>query len=208
MKALLLKDFYMMLRYCRMFFVIILVLLYASYFIPGSEITAYFPVVIAGIIPVTLVSYDEREKWHIYSATLPFSRAQIVSSKYLLGAITTLVTFLLSITVMNVRFTGGILFLFFPYYFLPGYITLASSLIGTAIILTLIFRFGAEKGRIAFYIVIGMIFLVSLFAQNIGLSWPGNLDPKILISASIFGSLLLFGGAWLLSIRFYQKRAL
>ena len=207
MKALLLKDFYMMLRYCRMFFVIILVFLGASYVFPGSETTAYFPVVLAGIIPVTLISYDEREKWHIYSATLPFSRAQIVSAKFLLGAITTFLTFFLSSSALNMRLTGRF-FLYPPNDQLSGIISLASSLVGTAIILTLIFKFGAEKGRIAFYAVIGVIFIVSLLSQNVAISWPSYLDPTWFIPVLLLGGILCFGGGWLLSIRFYEKRAL
>ncbi len=196
----------MMLRYCRMFFVIILVFLGASYVFPGSETTAYFPVVLAGIIPVTLISYDEREKWHIYSATLPFTRAQIVSAKYLLGIITTSLTLFLACIVQK----GRIFDLTHrnPDILLPALATFASSLVGTAIILTLIFKFGAEKGRIAFYVVIGMIFIMSMIIQNVAFSWPMEWNAIWFIPVTLFGSLLFFGGAWLLSIRFYEKRAL
>lgn len=206
MKALLLKDFYMMLRYCRMFFVIILVFFGVSLFIPGSDITAYFPIIFAGIIPVTLVSYDERENWHIYSATLPFTRAQIVSAKYLLGIITTSLTLFLACIVQKGRIFD--LTHRYPDILLPALATFASSLVGTAIILTLIFKFGAEKGRIAFYVVIGVIFIISMITQNVAFSWPMEWNAVWFVPVTIFGSFLFFGGGWLLSIRFYEKRAL
>ena len=62
MKGLLLKDFYMAAKYCR-------------------------ACLLCGMIPVNLLAYDERSRWLEYSGTLPYTKAQIVSGKYLVGII-------------------------------------------------------------------------------------------------------------------------
>ncbi|NMP37237.1 MAG: ABC-2 transporter permease [Clostridiales bacterium] len=96
MKGLLLKDFYMIGKYCRSFVLILTVFLVVSCFGNDNTFFIIYPVLIAGMIPVTLISYDEREKWHIYSETLPYTRAQFVSVKYLIGLLFELTVFLLS----------------------------------------------------------------------------------------------------------------
>ena len=85
MKGLLLKDFYMAAKYCRAFLLLVIVFLAVSIWGDENVFFVIYPVLIAGMIPVTLYSYDEREKWTLYSGTLPYTRTQFVSSKYLVG---------------------------------------------------------------------------------------------------------------------------
>ena len=37
------------------------------------------------LIPINLLVYDERSRWTQYSGTLPYTKTQIVSGKYLIG---------------------------------------------------------------------------------------------------------------------------
>jgi hypothetical protein len=70
----------MTVKYCRIFFCHTVL----SAFSFGRRVSVSFPPFRfdGRMLPVTLLSYDEKEKWHIYSGTFPYSRAQIVSSKY------------------------------------------------------------------------------------------------------------------------------
>ena len=47
----------------------------------------FYPCLFCGMVPVNLLAYDERSRWLQYSGTLPYTRAQIVSGKYLIGLI-------------------------------------------------------------------------------------------------------------------------
>ena len=85
MKGLLLKDFYLSWRYCRAFLVIVAVFLAVSFTGDDNIFFLIYPIMIASVIPMTLVSYDEHDKWTAYSGTLPYTRAQLVSTKYLVG---------------------------------------------------------------------------------------------------------------------------
>ena len=81
MKGLLLKDLYMSAKYCRAFIAIVIIFLAVSFWGDGNAFFIIYPVLLAGIIPTSLISYDERHKWDKYSGTLPYSRAQLVSAK-------------------------------------------------------------------------------------------------------------------------------
>ena len=87
MKGLLLKDFYMMLKYCRSYLLIAVVFFAMSFMSTENLIFIFYPCVISAMLPVTLLSIDERSRWLPYAATLPVTRAQIVSEKYLFGLI-------------------------------------------------------------------------------------------------------------------------
>ena len=45
-----------------------------------------YPTIMFGILPVTLISYDERFHWPAYAGTLPLRRRDEVREKYLLSA--------------------------------------------------------------------------------------------------------------------------
>ena len=70
MKGLLRKDFYMLWSYCRSFLVLILVFSLVSLAQPNAFYTIY-PVMIASMLPISVISYEERCKWNIYCQTLP-----------------------------------------------------------------------------------------------------------------------------------------
>ena len=96
MKGLLLKDFYLSWRYCRAFLVIVAVFLAVSFVGEDNVFFMIYPIMIASVIPMTLLSYDEHDKWTSYSGTLPYTRTQLVSSKYLVGLCFGTVAFLVS----------------------------------------------------------------------------------------------------------------
>ena len=64
------------------------------------------PVMIAGILTMTLLSYDERDHWTQYSGTLPFTRAELVSCKYLIGLCFFGITFLATLTAVGIQMAG------------------------------------------------------------------------------------------------------
>ena len=119
---------------------------------PGSTFFLLYPAVFAGMMPVTLISYDEKFRWNSYCRVLPYSAKQIVFSKYLLIILLTaalLVIYSLLAVALSASGSGINMELF----------TLLSvifilSVAGPSLILPFIFRYGVEKGRIVFYIVI------------------------------------------------------
>ena len=80
MKALLLKDFYVMWKQTRV--LLLLILVFSC--LPGAFYPT-FAVVYAAILPYTAMAYDERSKWGQLAAMLPYADREIVLSKYCFG---------------------------------------------------------------------------------------------------------------------------
>jgi hypothetical protein len=84
-KGLLLKDWYMIKQYCKIYLVITVLFGAASVVNDENLFFVFYPCVLGGMIPVNLLGYDERSHWDRYSGTLPYTKKQIVSAKYLIG---------------------------------------------------------------------------------------------------------------------------
>ena len=207
MKGLLLKDFYLSWRYCRAFLVIVAVFLAVSFSGDDNIFFLIYPIMIASVIPMTLVSYDEHDKWTAYSGTLPYTRAQLVSTKYLVGMCFGSVAFLISMAATTVRMMLGGGFVL-EQLAVVGTALLVLGCLGPALILPYVFKYGAEKGRVAFYITVGVFSGVAAVLAGMGFQIQG-LSSGLWPLAAVAGvSILLYALSWWLSIRFYQKREL
>ena len=207
MKGLLLKDFYLSWRYCRAFLVIVAVFLAVSFTGDDNIFFLIYPIMIASVIPMTLLSYDEHDKWTAYSGTLPYTRAQLVSAKYLVGLCFGTVAFLISMAATTVRMLIGCGFIL-EQFAVVGTALLVLGCLGPALILPYVFKYGAEKGRIAFYITVGVFSGVAAVLAGMGFqiqTMTRGLWPLAVVAGV---AILLYALSWVLSIRFYQKREL
>lgn len=208
MSGLLLKEFYMARKYCRMH--LVLTVLFLGLAMLGSSENLFllvYPSALASFIPVTLLSYDAQSKWDVYFETLPTSRAQYVSAKYLIGLILgELILALTAITqllAMRLNGEGGLSQLMSMLCSLQ-----VIALVPPALCLPLIFKLGVEKGRIWFLVMIGITFggsaALALGGEDGGSVFlSGNFDLWMLL-----GAVVLYALSWLLSIRLYRTREL
>lgn len=199
MKGLLLKDWYLTVKYLRMLILISLLFAAMSVFLPENGFFRIYPAVMFAMIPVSLYSYDDREKWTVYAQAFPVSRAQYVTGKYLFGALG--MAALVALLTVLYLISGAEGFV--------GAVTLSLVLgLGSAsLMLPVLFRFGAEKGRIAYLIFIGVIcgggVALSLAAPSEGgAAMP---TPSLALCA---GMIVLYVLSWRLSVALYQKREL
>lgn len=205
MKGLLLKDWYLICRHCRAYLMILVVFLGIGLFSPESIFFLYYPVLMAGSIPVTLLSYDSMSRWESYSRTFPYSEGQLVAAKYLISLLAVLVTSLVTVLACGLRMgaQGG---LDLMVLLQMSCVVLALGLLTPALMLPWVFKFGAEKGRIVFYVVLLMVvcgFFVG-FYNSMELDLPGMFA---LIGPVTLGvCALLFAGSWVLSKAFSKRR--
>ena len=203
MKGLLLKDFFTLSKSLRVF--LVLILLFAC--MPGYNM-AIFAVVYASLLPVTALSYDERCKWDTLAAMSPYSPADMVVSKYLLGYIGILFAAVLALAVHAVY---GI----FSSSSDTGYISsilggAVSGLLIIALTMPAMYKFGVEKGRIAFFVILAVTF--GAVAGLSALADKGELSRFSLRLGAGTGIVILLAVILLnvvsiiLSIRFYSKR--
>lgn len=206
MKGLLLKDWYMIKRYNRAYLLIAAVFVALSLFGSDNLFFMFYPCLFCGIIPVSLLGYDERSGWMQYSAAMPYTKAQLVSGKYAISLLVLLAVLLVTGIAQAVKMTlgGG---------FEPGAfaklmaLMLPVSVIAPSVSLPFIFRLGVEKGRAAYYIMIG-------FVCGAGYLASGALKGRFAAQAESGAALAVLAAAavgiylfsWRLSIRLYQKR--
>ena len=147
MKGLLIKDIYLAIRHCGILFVVALVFLAVSMAGENNSFFAVFPSVFAGIVPLTVMGYDEQSRWNEYADGLPYSRAQTVSVKYILGLIGCILFSLLAVLALAARgaLTGGTTDA--SEIFAYGAVCLAVGVLFPTLTLPFFFRFGVNKGR-------------------------------------------------------------
>ncbi len=207
MKGLLLKDWYMTKKYCRYYFFVCIGFIILSMMSSGNMFFVFYPCLLCGMIPVNLLGYDERSRWMQYCGTLPYTRAQIVSSKYLIGLFAQGLLLLLSALVQSVSMitSGG--FKVGEFFILMSMLfTLACF--SSSLCLPFIFKYGVEKGRMAYYIMIGIVCAGSFIASdyyNEALASTVAFSGLLPIILCIAGA-ALYALSWWLSVVFYKKR--
>ena len=86
MKALLLKDWYVLRKQAWAYLIIVLV--WGA--IP-SEVLNLLAVVYGAMIPYTAMAYDQRSRWDRFARMLPYSDRTVVLSRYALGWVSLLI---------------------------------------------------------------------------------------------------------------------
>ena len=208
MKGLLLKDWYMMKKHYRAYLLIAAAFLGVSMVNPGNLFFIFYPCLLCGMIPVNLLAYDEHSRWIQYCDTLPCTRAQFVSAKYLTGLLAQLSMLADTGLAQGIKMavTGGFSAGDFTVMMLLMFIV---ATVTPSISLPFVFKLGTEKGRTAYYVMISFVCGASAIASGIlgeRLQTPirANL-PLIFIAIGGIGIYIL---SWHMSIRFYQQREL
>lgn len=200
MKALIIKDTYVIWRQMKYF--LILILIFSA--LPSGFNNA-FAVIYTSMLPYTALAYDERSKWDQLAAMMPYSTRDAVLSKYVFGWLCIGGAAVLS------GLLQAIISLVIDRVFLPGVMVL--SVLGAvcilAISLPLMFRMGVEKGRLAMFLVIflvcGAAGAIAHIAESVGSGTVFAFQGPVL-GVTLLAALVLTAVSVPLSMRFYAKR--
>ncbi len=205
MKGLLLKDFYMMRKYCRSY-AFMAVLFLAAAFFDQSPFFLCYPCVLCGMIPGSLLAYDERSRWLQYSGTLPYTKGQIVSGKYLIGLMVLAAMLILTGIVEGLAMKLHVAFSLSEFVSVMM-MTLSMSMIPSAISLPFIFKWGAEKGRLSYYLMLGATCAMCIMVSNL-LDSGVQVDVRLSVVLPILCVIVagIYALSWYLSIVFFNKR--
>ena len=204
MKALLLKDFYVMWKQTRV--LLLLILVFSC--LPGAFYPT-FAVVYAAILPYTAMAYDERSKWGQLAAMLPYADREIVLSKYCFGYLAIAVAAGISLVLQTVltavwdRAAENLS---------PLSSILLAICMGVGVLaltLPLMFRFGVEKGRLVMFLI---IFLVCGGAGAVTgitseLSDSGRYLMTLALPGAALAAVILTAVSIPRSLRMYRRRA-
>lgn len=159
MKGLIQKDVYVLWKQMRIFFLVMLVIM-----VGNGSFGSVFVVLWSSMLPYTALAYDERCKWDQMAAMMPYSPRDLVLSKYVLGWLCMAASgvFCLALQAVSGIFSGNA----------PSVLTLLASLclgiICLDVTLPAVLRFGVERGRMIFMVLIfGVAISVGALAEMV-----------------------------------------
>ena len=204
MKGLFLKDFFVAKKNLRTFLVMILAFSLGSLAArdSGNFFLCYGLVLMPGIT-MSLISYDERYHWDVYTGAMPLSREQMVTEKYLLHLGMVLVwlpVLLLLQHFQQVPAFGGS-----PLTLLVAGLNLGLLLPG--ILLPIIFALGTEKGRAGYYVVLFGGMILATVSEELT-SLTGYVPEAVSGSLLALLPVAVYVLSWRIAIRLYEKRNL
>ena len=211
MKGLLLKDAYQVWYYAKGVVVAAVVMMGAGVatMVNGTNFFIVYAGFLLGMMPMTLLAYDQTSKFNAYSAALPVTKEQLVGCKYIIGLCSLVLAELFTAVALGaaqMRWAVVDSALAVSTLVQGGMTTLLSS----AILLPLNYRFGYEKTKYVFYLMVGLVaaFMGFGVASNedglVGNLLPQDISPMALLCAAL-GVLVLYALSWRLSVAWYGK---
>ena len=202
MRGLLLKDYYTLSKQLRLYLVFILVLSA----IPEMNLSAIASIY-AAMLPITAIAFDERSKWDQLAVMMPYSKRDLVMSKYVIGYIGVVVCYMLSMGIQLVisAVTKQ------PFTTEPALvivITACVALILLAIILPIMFWLGVERGRIVFMVLIAITVFVGMMSAESATNMlsTSSLTAGMLLGISALVAIIINTASILISHRVYQRK--
>ena len=210
MKGLLLKDAYQTWCYIRWIILVSIAMMLVGVFCmkEGSNFFMQYSGILLGMLPMTLLAYDQNSRFSAYSAALPVTKEQLVGSKYLIGLGAMALVELLSMAALAAaQLLWGTV---------TVQITVATllqvamlTLLGNIILLPLTYRFGYEKAKYVYYLSIGMLGSLMGIAVSSGGTLLNSILPvhgSGLVGVVVLAAVLvLYAASWRLSVAWYGK---
>ena len=200
MKALLYKDFRILWKSTKamLLLTVIFCLIPSNSFMDMS----LFFVVYTGMLPLSLLAYDERSHWDRLVLMLPVTPRDVVRSKYVAGWYLTLGAGVLYLI-------GRLVFEQLPPQEAVSHLALAMavSLLFQAVLYPVIFRMGVEKGRLTMGIMVGVTVFICLqgkLFQIGGVDGTGLAGSEPILFAAAVAAVLI---SIRISEKMYLRRA-
>ena len=211
MKGLLLKDVYQVWYYAKTVVLAAVVMMGAGVIsmMNGSNFFIVYAGFLLGMMPMTLLAYDQTSKFSEYSAVLPATKEQLVGRKYIIGLCGLTLAELFAAVALGVAHLHWVA--------VDGALMVSTlvqvgmtTLLNSAILLPLSYRFGYEKAKYAFYIMVALIaglMGAGVAANEDGLAanlLPQGISPLALLGVAVV-VLVLYALSWRLSVAWYGK---
>jgi len=167
-----------------------------------------YAIMLAFMLPLNSIAYDERCKWDRYAAMLPYRAEQIVWSKYLLSYIYTALAegiILVGALIRNVIQPDSVNWT--DTLQLNALLAVLMVLF-VAVGLPFLYRFGSEKGRLVLFMVLGAgVGITFALTRELLVTKNLTLPPlPALAAASAAVVVLLTYASFRVSVSFYRKR--
>lgn len=194
------KDAYVMLKQMKFFCFAMVVMA-----IIPNNFTRGFAIMYAAMMPITALAFDEQAKWDSFAAMMPYKKRDLALSKYVVGLAALLIVGVIQVAAILVT---GILQS-------QPMVELQSNLIAVGLIavmgtllmslnLPIIFKMGAERGRIA-YIIITVIVSVGVVNSFDAKSAIWQMPENTLILLLVAGAVIALLASMAISVKIYKN---
>lgn len=137
---------------------------------------------------------------------MPYTKAQIVSGKYIIGFLVQLTMLIVTGAAQAVKLLISGDFIMEDFAVLMLLMLIVSTLT-SSISLPFIFKLGVEKGRLAYYVMVAFVCGASALAANLYQGQFGiEMKPNFLLAVLATAGIGIYILSWYLSVVFYQKR--
>lgn len=194
------KDAYVMLKQMKFFCFAMVVMA-----IIPSNFTRGFAIMYASMMPITTMAFDEQAKWDSFAAMMPYKKRDLALSKYVVGLGALLLICVLEVAAILVIGTlqGQ------PLIALQGNLITVCliAVMGTLLMslnLPIIFKMGAERGRIA-YIIITVIVSVTVVSSLDVKSAIWQIPENTLILLFVAGAVIALLASMAISVKIYKN---
>lgn len=204
MKGLFYKETCCLWQYGKSYILMVVVFFGLSMVNDGGINTMWllYPVFLLASLPASLLNADEKDGWMMYCDTLPVTRRQIVTVKYVICAILAAAVTLLAIAAALVRGQLDPAFRAELKTLLP--LMPLTGLTAPALMFPAMFRLGAIKGRTVY---ISVVILVAAACAVLVIA-DGASARAVPFALSLVISLAVFVGSWALSVKWFRAREL
>ncbi|MEY9971210.1 ABC-2 type transport system permease protein [Lysinibacillus sp. RC46] len=204
MVNLIIKDVLIQKKIILLYIPIIIILLLGSMSSP-----LYFGFIFSISFIMTSFSYDEKDNANILFNSLPYTRKEIVSSKYI-GSLVFTLAFIFIIYSSNFLLNGkAIMFLWKEILLIIGLVMVAISFM-----FPISYKFKMKNLPIVASALVGILLLITTFFIPNLFGEIRELTQKFLTLqetqmyfVTILTIIILYIGSWLLSIRIYTRKA-
>lgn len=205
MKGLFYKEARCLWQYGKSYILMVVVFFGLSMVNDGGGINTMwllYPVFLLASLPASLLNADEKDGWMMYCDTLPVTRRQIVTVKYVICAILAAAVTLLAIAAALVRGQLDPAFRAELKTLLP--LMPLTGLTAPALMFPAMFRLGAIKGRTVY---ISVVILVAAACAVLVIA-DGASARAVPFALSLVIPLAVFVGSWALSVKWFRAREL
>lgn len=203
MKGLLYKDLFAVVKYYKSYFFLILIFLAASWFDPENLFYSLYPCILVGSIIVSLISMDESSKWNMTCGFLPFSQTQLVCVKYLVGLVLASSFLVITVGGQTVRMMVQDA-LVWEELALMAVMMISTGFLMPGLMLPFIYKFGVEKGRLAYIVVLGASAGILAYFGTNGMMAQFMVDLPVALIA--VGAAAVYGVSCLISIGICKRK--
>lgn len=215
MKGLLIKDYKLMHGQKNFFLVILGITLIMTITSPGNSFTIGFLGFVGSLFTLSSISYDEFDNGNAFLFSLPITRKDYVLEKYVFGLLAGFVSLIIGTTISFLvaiaTNTGNL-----NEILVTACTLFPAILLILSVMLPFLLKFGGEKGRIAMFGVMGLVFVIGVIFvkatefMEIDLSvlvksFP-QVSTNIYILLCLLLSIILFTLSYFVSLAIMKKK--